>query len=201
MGDGKSGTTRPCPAVPDDSGPDTPPPVRFPGTAPIVVTATMGAADQRRFDALRRAHYPRHRNQLAAHITLFHHLPPSALGELDRLLARIAADTPPPTARLREVYSLGQGVAYRIDSPDLIAIRARIADHFAGMLTAQDRGTPRLHITVQNKVSAAEARALLGELAPTFRPQPLAIVGVAAYHYRGGPWEPAFARRFRGVRR
>src|SRR3546814_3178318 len=66
---------------------------------------------------------------------------------------------------LREVYSLGQGVAFRIDSPELLAIRARIADHFAGMLTAQDQGTPRLHITVQNKVAAAEARALLAELA------------------------------------
>ena len=201
MSDGKSGMTRPRLAGPDDSDPDHPPPVRFPGAAPIIVTATMGAADQRHFDALRTAHFPPERNHLAAHITLFHQLPPSALDELDRLLRRIAADTPPPAAMLRDVYSLGQGVAFRIDSPDLLAIRTRIADHFAGMLSAQDQGTPRLHITVQNKVAAAEARALLAELAADFRPRGLSIAGIAAHHYRGGPWEPAFARRFRGARR
>lgn len=201
MGTGKRGTTRPFPADPDDSDPDTPPPVRFPGAAPIIVTATMGAADQRRFDALRAAHFPPARNHLAAHITLFHQLPPSALDELDRLLRRIAAGTPPPAARLRQVYSLGQGVAFHIDSPELLAVRARIADHFGGMLAAQDRGVPRLHITVQNKATAAAARALLARLAADFRPRPLAIAGLAAHHYRGGPWETAFTRPFRGPRR
>jgi len=92
------------------------------------------------------------------------------------------------------------GVAFRIDSPDLIAIRARIADRFAALLTPQDQATPRLHVTVQNKVSPAEARALLADLARNFRPRPVEITGIAAYHYRGGPWEAAFARNFRGPR-
>ncbi|HWW59215.1 MAG TPA: 2'-5' RNA ligase family protein [Sphingopyxis sp.] len=160
----------------------------------------MGAADQRAFDALRMAHFPPGRNHLTAHITLFHQLPPSCLDELEGLIRRIAGDSAPPAARLREVYSLGEGVAFRIDSPDLLAIRADIADHFAGMLTAQDRGTPRLHITVQNKVAPKTARELLAELAADFRPRPLSITGLAAHFYRGGPWEPAFARNFRGMR-
>lgn len=160
----------------------------------------MGAADQRYFDHLRAAHFPPKRNYLAAHITLFHQLPPSSLAELDGLIRRIASDTPPPAARLRELYSLGKGVAYRIDSPDLLAIRERIADHFYGLLTAQDQGTPRLHITVQNKVAPSEARALLADLAVGFQSRPLAITGLAVHHYRGGPWETAFARNFRGPR-
>ncbi len=182
------------------AGPAIPPPDRATGAAPIIVTATMGAADQRFFDNLRAAHFPPERNYLRAHITLFHQLPPSALSELDGLIRRIAADTAPPAARLRELYSLGNGVAYRIDSPDLLTIRGRIAEHFTGMLTAQDQGTPRLHITVQNKVTANEARALLAELTADFQPRPLAITGLAAHHYRGGPWEAAFARNFRGPR-
>ena len=183
------------------SDPVLPPPDRASGAAPVVVTATMGAADQRRFDALRAAHYPRERNHVAAHITLFHQLPPSALDELDRLVRRIAADTPPPAATLGAPFSLGRGTAFRIDSPELLAIRARIADHFTGLLGAQDRGIPRLHITVQNKVSAGEARALLAQLAQDFRSRPLAIAGLAAHHYRGGPWEALFVRNFRGRRR
>jgi hypothetical protein len=158
----------------------------------------MGAADQRYFDNLRSAHFPPERNYLSAHITLFHHLPPSALGELDSLIRRLTAELAAPAAALREVYSLGKGVAFRIDSPDLLAIRARIADHFTGMLTAQDQGTPRLHITVQNKVDPAVARALLADLAAGFAPRALAIKGLAAHHYRGGPWETAFVRNFHG---
>lgn len=178
-----------------------PPPSRDTGAAPIILTGTMGAADQRFFDALRAAHFPPDRNHLAAHITLFHQLPPSCLDELDRLVRAISADTPAPAARVSEVYSLGGGTAFRVDSPALLGVRARIAGHFHGMLTAQDRGTPRLHITVQNKVTAAEAKALMAELSAGFRSHTLAIVGLAAYHYRGGPWEQAFARKFHASRR
>lgn len=181
-------------------GADIPPPARAAGAAPIVVTGTMGAADQRWFDGLRARHFPPERNFVAAHITLFHQLPPSALDELERMIRAIASDTPPPAAHVREVYSLGRGVAFRIESPALLAARARIAYRFSGMLSEQDRGTPRLHITVQNKVTPAAARALLDELARDFRPRPIAIVGLAAHRYRGGPWELAFARNFRGPR-
>jgi hypothetical protein len=167
---------------------------------PIIVTATMGAADQRHFGALRAAHYPPERNRLAAHITLFHQLPPSCLDELSRLIRTISSSTPPPAATVSDIYSLGGGVAFRIHSPDLLAIRERIADHFFGALTAQDQGVPRLHITVQNKATSAEARALLAELAKHFHPRALSIAGLAAHHYRGGPWEPAFSANFRGVR-
>src|SRR3546814_15266512 len=104
----------------------------------------MGAADQRFFDALRTAHFPPERNHLAAHITLFHQLPPPCLDELDRLFRRIAADTPPPTAMLREVYSLGQGVPFRIERPDPPAIPSRIADHFAQLFTDQAREIGRV---------------------------------------------------------
>ena len=114
MDDGKPPPELPRPSPLEADGPDLPPPDRTTGAAPIIATATMGAADQRFFDALRAAHFPPERNYLAAHITLFHQLPPSCLDELDRLFRRIAADTPPPAAMLREVYSLGQGVAFRI---------------------------------------------------------------------------------------
>lgn len=177
-----------------------PPPPRNTGAAPVILTAMMGAADQRYFNALRTAHFPPERNHLPAHITLFHALPPSALDELDRLVRAIAAETRPPVATVADVYSLGQGTAFRIDSPDLLTIRCRIAEHFHGSLTAQDRGEPRLHVTVQNKVTASEARTLQAELAGDFRPRPLRLAGLAAHHYRGGPWEPAFTRNFRGVR-
>lgn len=200
MDDGNPPSRPPRPSSLDPTDPGIPPPSRIAGAAPIIVTATMGAADQRRFDALRTAHFPPERNYLRAHITLFHHLPPSSREELCRLVRAISIDTAAPAATVREPYSLGRGVAFHIDSPELLAIRARIADHFLGSLTAQDRGTPRLHITVQNKVTPLAARELLATLTEHFQPQPLAVAGLAVDLYCGGPWERVFARNFRGSR-
>ena len=165
--------------------------------APVIVTALMGAADFGWADGLRRAHFPAERNLVPAHVTLFHHLPPSALEEVAWRLKRLCAG-PPPVARLVEVMLLGRGVAYRVESPELMAMRDELADGFAGLLTPQDQGRPRLHVTVQNKAEPAEAKALAAGLRRGFRPRPLAIAGLAAWHYRGGPWELAMKASFRG---
>src|SRR3546814_5441499 len=74
---------------------------------------------------------------------------------------------------------LGRGVAYRVESPELTALRDELAEAFAGLLVPQDQGRPRFHITVQNKVEPAEAKALADELRRAFRPRPLAIAGLA----------------------
>lgn len=172
-------------------------PAPAPIPAPIIVTATMGAADFAWADGLRRAHFPPERNFLKAHITLFHHLPPARLPELARRLAE-ECRAGAPQARLAGVRFLGRGVAFDVESPGLLAIRERIADAFATDLIPQDRQRPRLHITVQNKVEPAAARALHAGLSAVFVPRPLAIAGLAAWHYRGGPWEAAGSWQFRG---
>lgn len=167
-------------------------------TAPIIITAEMGKADKGWANAVRRAHYPADCNVVGAHITLFHHLPPSYLAEIKSRLAAIAAACRPPDAFLTEVMLLGNGVAYRIDSPELLSIRDELADAFHGLLTPQDMARPRLHITVQNKVEPPVAKALHAALTATFRPRPLRISGLAAHHYMSGPWQDIGQWSFRG---
>ena len=167
-------------------------------TAPIIITAVMGNADHAWANGLRRAHFPPERNYLDAHITLFHHLPPSHLPEIKSRLATLAAECPPPVAHLSEVMLLGRGVAYRIESPELLAIRDELAHDFRGLLIPQDQARPRLHITIQNKVEPAVAKALHAQLSAAFNPRPLAISGVAAHYYRNGPWEHIGTWSFRG---
>jgi hypothetical protein len=157
--------------------------------APIIVTAMMGREDQAWLDAQRRAHFPPERNVLAAHLTMFHHLPPSLEPEIRRWLGALAGEGAPP-ARLGGLISLGRGVAYRIESIELEAARAGLADLWRDLLTPQDKAPWRPHVTIQNKVEPAAARDLLDRLRPDFRPRPLAIVGYASWYYRGGPWEP-----------
>ncbi len=172
----------------------------LPDHAPLIVTALMGSADFAWADGMRRAHFPPERNHIPAHITLFHHLPPARRGEIARCLAGHCAG-PPPAAQLARVLFLGRGVAYGVDSPGLLAIRDDVADRFADDLTPQDRATPRLHITVQNKVAPDAARALHTALAAAFAPRPLAIAGLAVWAYLGGPWALLDRFAFRGAGR
>src|SRR5690606_12592080 len=104
--------------------------------------------------------YPPERNYLSAHVTLFHSLPPSAEAEMRQALSRLTASEPRPSARLTGLRSLGGGTALAIRCPALLALRAQLAEGMHGMLSAQDRHTPNLHITIQNKVSVPAARAL-----------------------------------------
>jgi hypothetical protein len=164
--------------------------------APIIVTALFGKTDAAWLDALRRRHFPPERNQLDAHLTMFHHLAPSLESELKRRLAGETRGVRAPAARLAGLISLGAGVAFRIESPDLADIRDRLADAFAPMLTPQDRAGWRPHVTIQNKVQPAEARALLHALERDFSPRPVVIAGLASWRYRGGPWEPLSRHMF-----
>lgn len=165
---------------------------------PLIVTALLGPADQALFDRLRAAHFPPERNRLAAHVTMFHAIPTMLEAELRRRLAALAADLPPPRATLSGLMNLGGGVAFRIVSDELDAIRAELADAFRGHLTQQDSYGWRPHITVQNKVAVAEARTLHDRLARDFEPRPLCVSGLAYDHYDGGPWRPGHRYPFRG---
>ncbi|MDR7101428.1 2'-5' RNA ligase family protein [Croceicoccus sp. BE223] len=165
---------------------------------PLIVTAALPADLFALADGLRRAHFPPERNKIAAHLTLFHALPPSCEGEARRCLADLAATHPPPAAALTGVMSLGRGTALAIESRALLAVRAAIADRFAGSLTAQDNHRPRLHVTVQNKVDPAEARALQAELAARIPPREFAIPALELHFYEGGPWSFAARYAFRG---
>ncbi len=157
----------------------------------------MGAGDQAWATGLRERYFPPERNQLPAHITLFHHLPPRCLNELQTVLAELARG-PRPVARIDRLLSLGQGLALHLHSPELLEMREELADRFAALLTPQDAGRPRLHITIQNKVTASVARETLAVLGEGFRPRPLVIAGLAAWEYRGGPWELVRRYGFRG---
>jgi hypothetical protein len=156
---------------------------------PIIVTATFGDGDNGWLQDLRRTHYPPERNRVPAHLTLFRQLPPSLERELGTRLARVAA-AKAPRATIAGIVDLGEGTALRVESEELEAIRAELADAIHGLLTPQDLSPWRPHVTIQNKVVPRAARALQQQLRATFEPRPLAIRALAAWRYLEGPWEP-----------
>jgi len=170
----------------------------MPPPAPFIVTAQLPQDILAWSDGLRRAHYPSHRNKLEAHVTLFHSFAPSLRKELRGVLARMAGEYAPPLACLDGIMSLGSGTALFIESRGMLAIRERIAEHFHGSLTAQDAHCPRLHITIQNKVSNEEAAALQRDIITTLRPRNFAFRGLEMHLYRETYWEPLGRWSFRG---
>ena len=163
----------------------------------LIVTAELAPADLAWLDGLRRQFYPAERNRVAAHLTMFHALPPSLEGEA-RHGGAGAAGANPRAATIAGLMDLGGGVAFRVVSDGLDRIRAELAEDFHGMLGAQDSGGWRPHVTIQNKVSNREARELLGMLHAGFQPRPLGISGLGLHRYLGGPWDSLQSWRFRG---
>ena len=164
----------------------------------LIVTAEFGQGDFSWIESLRRANYPPERNHVPAHLTMFHALPPSSESELRARLGRIVC-RPPPSTTIAGLMDLGGGVAFRIVSPGLDEIRDELGEHLHGLLGAQDSGGWRPHITIQNKVPAKHARALIERLEAQFRPRSLAISGLGVHRYLDGPWERIATYAFRGV--
>ena len=166
--------------------------------APLIVTAELPGDIQAWAERLRRAHYPAERNQVSAHLTLFRALPPSCEAELRDALAAAARGCAPLPARLDGAMSLGTGTALKIVSPAMLTLRADLAQRLRGLLTPQDLPEPRLHITIQNKVSEKAARALQAELARTLEPRGFRFAGLALHRYLDGPWQLVKRWSFRG---
>jgi len=132
---------------------------------------------------------------------MFHSFAPSLLEELKDFLPRLAGEFAAPEAEVTGLLDLGSGTAIALASPELLALREFIAEHFHGSLTAQDLYEPRPHITIQNKVTKREARTLQAELDPTIVERRFVFPALELHLYQGGPWEPVKTCAFRGRER
>ena len=168
---------------------------------PLIVSAVLDDAAQQDLDEQRRRYFPAVRRVVGAHVTLFHALPGDALLDVADAL-RGATDRPAPGLTVAEPFlmgggSRGGGVGYRLRSPELDEVREEVARRFRARLTDQDARRWRPHVTVANKVDAAEARATLAEVEAAHTPYATTVTGLALWHYRGGPWESAGDYTFR----
>jgi 2'-5' RNA ligase len=166
------------------------------GAAPLILTLAMDRRSFAFLDGQRRRYFPAERNVIPAHVTLFHALPGAELDNVCRDLAEVSRDQELIALRLAGLRSLGRGVAYMVASPELAALRTRLAERWLPWLTRQDRQPYRPHVTVQNKVDPAIARTTLSELEASFTPVPVVGEGLELWHYRGGPWHKAATSRF-----
>lgn len=163
---------------------------------PLIVTLLLDDDAQQRFDRLRAEHFPPERNHLQAHVTLFHALPGEHLDAVRAELAQVA-DREAFDVAVTGLRSLGRGVAFQLESPELAGLRNRLAAAWRPWLTRQDQQRHSPHVTVQNKVDPAVARALHQRLLAGFAPYTVRSRGLGLWRYLGGPWEPLAEWPFR----
>lgn len=166
--------------------------------APLILTATL---DDDLFDtvnALRLRYFPPALNKIPAHVTLFHALPGDELEFISAELVAACANMPVIPAALPTLRFLGKGTAAELVAPALVRLRNELAERWIDTLSPQDRQKFKPHVTLQNKVDPATARATFQRLTGSWQPVAGRVVGLTLWHYRGGPWEPARTFEFSG---
>jgi 2'-5' RNA ligase len=155
--------------------------------APLILALALNPEAEQFFNQLRQHYFPPERNFLAAHLTLFHHLPqePKIIDDIKKYCAQQQSFS----LQVTGVLSLGRGVAYKLESAVLQTGHKQLQQQWQSWLIPQDRQKLRPHVTVQNKVTPTQAQDLLQQLRSTFSPFEVMSVGLRLWRYLGGPWD------------
>lgn len=155
---------------------------------PLLLTLSIDADAQEYFNALRKLYFPAERNFLDAHLMLFHQLPITEKSIISDIEALVKNHNP-FTLQVSGLSSIGNGVAYKVESATLQKLHKRLQSQWMDWLIPQDENKLWPHITIQNKVNAMVAKELLLKLAADFEPFTITGTGLSLWEYQGGPWK------------
>ncbi|WP_186461736.1 2'-5' RNA ligase family protein [Mucilaginibacter pallidiroseus] len=155
---------------------------------PLLLTLTLNAEAQIYFNDLRKKYFPAERNVLDAHLMLFHQLPAndsSVVNDIQSLASKTGILTLEATA----IKSIGNGVAFKIESDELQQIHKDLQKRWSVFIIPQDKNKLWPHVTIQNKVQPKVAQELLAELNADFKPFSIQGTGFTLWEYLAGPWQ------------
>jgi hypothetical protein len=153
----------------------------------LILTLKLDQSAESYFQNLRIQHYPPSRNQIPAHISLFHYLPGEDESQIEKDLKSVCQ---------RDQFSLqilppklmGAGVMFPVKSPELEAMHATLKHKWQRWLKPQDLQGYRPHIVVQNKVSREIAQTTLINLNFDHPFSAVIAEGLLLWEYQNGPW-------------
>ena len=155
---------------------------------PLILTVQLDESSQSFFNEKRKQYFPPERNFLSAHLTLFHHLPDEEAIIIQTIEA-LCVKEKRVELKVTEPKNIGKGVAYKIESQELILLHKKLRKQWISFLTPQDRQGLWPHITIQNKVSAEEADRTLRNVKKSFKPFTAYATGLTLWRYLNGPWQ------------
>lgn len=154
--------------------------------SPLILTLKIDQKSFEYFNLLRKKYFPPKINYLDAHLTLFHHLP--NISDITDHLEKISTNQHSFKLNALGMMKLGGGVAYKLDSDELVNLHNNLQKQWSEYLISQDKQKLRPHITIQNKVKPEEALILYNEFISTFQPFEIDAIGFSLWKYLGGPW-------------
>ncbi len=154
---------------------------------PLILTLAIEKNDFNYFNSLRQKYFPAERNFIDAHLTLFHALANQLT--VSSTVKEICSNQSAFVMTVKALVSIGNGVAFKIESPELMLLHKTLQNKWIEFLSNQDKQKLWPHITIQNKVPANEAKDLLNELQKNFKPFLLPAKGLHLWEYLNGPWK------------
>ncbi len=153
---------------------------------PLILTLALDKNDFNYFNSLRQKYFPAERNFIDAHLTLFHALANELT--VTNTVKEICNNHSSFITTVKALVSIGNGVAFTIESQELMQLHKSLQNKWLEFLSNQDKQKLWPHITIQNKVPANEAKYVLNELQKNFRPFSLPAKGLQLWEYLNGPW-------------
>lgn len=152
----------------------------------ILTTLRLDKHDFNYFNSLRQKYFPAERNFIDAHLTLFHALANELT--VTNTVKEICGHQSSFVITVKALVSIGNGVAFTIESQELMQLHKSLQNKWLEFLSNQDKQKLWPHITIQNKVPVNEAKCVLNELQKNFKPFFLPAKGLQLWEYLNGPW-------------
>ena len=175
-----------------------------PGTdhaRPLIVTLATDAATQDSLNALRKAHFPKERSYLDAHVTLFHALPGDDEHAVRESLTSLCAHWQPFPLEWGAPSRHGRVVLVNLVAGlgPLAACHTALRRRWLPRLSNQDKQGFKAHVTILNKTDEEHARRVFDELTKRLpHARQGEAVGLDLWRYMGGPWEHLERFKFEG---
>jgi hypothetical protein len=147
----------------------------------MIITARLNPEAQQMLNQLREDFFPKERNFIDAHLTLFHNVPEGIVQHLPKL-------HPPLNALLGNPFFLGFGFAIEVRCPELDSWRKQVLE-LPFDFTPQDQRHKKLHVTIQNKVESSLAKEDFKRFSLSWGATQGTIEGLDFWRYLNGPWE------------
>lgn len=158
--------------------------------AALILTAALDDKAFAHFDDLRQRYYPKERNVVPAHVTLFHALPTNHEPRIRDILIHFCDTTPVLPGKATRPRKLNEGVAFELEAEELALLQFKLKEAFGGWCTAQDRLPYKPQVTIANHLPPAEARLLFETMQLRHSPFEVSFMGIEMWRYTGGPWQP-----------
>ncbi|MCY7292332.1 MAG: 2'-5' RNA ligase family protein [Ferruginibacter sp.] len=154
---------------------------------PLIVTLKIDETAQKFFDAERKKYFPAYCNYVDAHITLFHKLPSNKI-EIDNSIEKFSKRKP-FELDITNIILQENGVAYEIESEELLQLHKAMQEDLSRYLIRNDRKKLWPHITIQSKVTGYKAFKTHKALLSAFKPISATAIGFSCWYYLKGYWK------------